>query len=132
MAFLLEASGISSRSARFGYMVLFGTLKTLTVIIAAPCFDSFGRRPMLLCSLTIMTLGLISIFSNLMMDSKFPALAIIGVVIYYVGFSIGVGPVCWLIPSEVRRCGEREERSDELKKHVYSISKLCCQLHHNF
>ena len=94
-------SGIHSRTARFGYMVLFGSLKTTAVILAAPRLDTWGRRPMLLSSLSVMTVGLTLISINLYANSSIPLLAIFGVIIYYVGFSIGVGPACWLIPSEI-------------------------------
>lgn len=83
-------------------MVLFGLLKTGAVVWSAPRLDSWGRRPMLMSSLSVMTVGLTLVSINLYANSTIPALAIVGVIIYYVGFSVGMGPACWLIPSEVR------------------------------
>ena len=55
---------------------------------------------MLLCSLLVMFLGLVFLTASLS-ASSLTTLALIGISIYYVGFSIGVGPVCWLYASEI-------------------------------
>ena len=100
MNIMLEASGIASRRQSFGIVILLGIFKLSAVIFAAPRIDHHGRRFMVLLSLSIMILGLLLIAINLSEDIG-AWVSVSGLLIFFTGFSIGLGPVCWLVPSEI-------------------------------
>eukprot|EP00520_Triparma_pacifica_P006830 CAMPEP_0118661870 /NCGR_PEP_ID=MMETSP0785-20121206/16519_1 /TAXON_ID=91992 /ORGANISM="Bolidomonas pacifica, Strain CCMP 1866" /LENGTH=450 /DNA_ID=CAMNT_0006555357 /DNA_START=151 /DNA_END=1500 /DNA_ORIENTATION=+ len=96
---ILERAGMEREEGRFRAVLLLGILKTFSTYIAGLKLDKYGRRPMLLTSLTVMLIGLIILTASL--TSTTTTMAITGIAIYYVGFSVGVGPVCWLYASEI-------------------------------
>ncbi|GMI51227.1 hypothetical protein ScalyP_jg1396 [Parmales sp. scaly parma] len=100
MNFLLEASGITSQRSRFGVVILLGLCKLSAVVFAAPKIDSLGRRPMVLTSISGMIIGLFLLAIQLY-SGIWVGLSIVGLLIFYVFFSVGLGPVCWLIPAEI-------------------------------
>lgn len=97
---ILKEAGVKGEGERFGLVFLLGLLKTVATYMAGTRLDKSGRRPMLLASLTIMFIGLLQLTASLS-TSSLTWLALLGVSVYFVGFSIGVGPVCWLYASEI-------------------------------
>jgi len=70
------------------------------VIFASFKLDTLGRRFALLLSLTLTSLGLVLISLPLLFSAP-PAIAVLGIALYFTGFSAGLGPACWLVPSEI-------------------------------
>jgi len=83
----------------FALTVCMGIVKCLISALSACFLDNFGRRPLLLLSMTG-TAG-----SQVMLSIGFATgkdmLAVMGVFGVICFFAIGIGPVCWLLASEV-------------------------------
>eukprot|EP00536_Pseudo-nitzschia_multiseries_P004455 jgi/Psemu1/323472/estExt_fgenesh1_pg.C_740008 len=97
---VLENSGIASEKARLGFLVLIGLLKLVFVMVAAKQLDKSGRRQMLSVSLLGMAGGAV-MTSISFVGGDLSAFAILGLCVYMSFFSIGMGPVAWLVPSEI-------------------------------
>jgi len=99
---ILEHAGVSTRSQELGIQALMGLFKTLSLILTAYLLDrpgSTGRRLLLLislpgCGLSLLFLGISYRADNL-------PLSVFSLFSYVFFFSLGVGPVCWLLLSEV-------------------------------
>ena len=87
------------RNAVLGFLVLTGVLKTGCIVVAACYLDDKGRRPLLLLSLAGMGLSLFGVAVAFSAASH--ALAIVSVNAYMMTFSLGIGPITWLLASEV-------------------------------
>jgi MFS transporter, SP family, galactose:H+ symporter len=71
-------------------------------IVAIPLVDRLGRRPLLLTSLTGMLVSLVLLSIGFALGG--PTLKWIGItslVIYIASFAVGLGPVFWLLISEI-------------------------------
>lgn len=101
MNFIFERSGLKDRATRFAALVGVGTLKLLTIVVAGQMFDWTGRKPLLVGSLAGMAVSLSMVGANFHLGSRYPALAITGIALYFISFSMGMGPGAWLIPSEI-------------------------------
>lgn len=95
---ILSDMGIP-RHVVFLALIAMGALKTLCIVVSACFLDSKGRRPMLLISVAGMGKSLLAIGLALWFDYQWGVvMAIWGYMSY---FSLGIGPVCWLLASEV-------------------------------
>lgn len=88
----------TSEQALFAATALVGLVKTGFVVLAAVSVDHLGRRPLLLFSTSAMTLcvALLSIATAL--DVGW--LAVVAVCSFMASFSMGVGPVTWIMAAE--------------------------------
>ena len=96
---MLEDIGVD-RIDRFRALVFMGILKTLCIVVSANFLDGAGRRPMLLISVG----GMSGCLGGLAATFYFgrPAMPAIGMIwLYMCFFSLGIGPVTWLLASEV-------------------------------
>ncbi|XP_015953459.1 probable polyol transporter 4 [Arachis duranensis] len=101
---ILEAAGIKDKSKLLGDTVAVGITKTVFILVAIILIDKLGRRPLLLISTIGMTVCLFSIGATLALfgqGSFVIALAILFVCGNVAFFSVGLGPVCWVITSEI-------------------------------
>lgn len=87
------------RTVVFYALIAMGFLKTICIIISACFLDTRGRRPMLLISVAGMAASLAGIALSFELDS--PWGTVTGIWTYMGCFSLGIGPVCWLLASEV-------------------------------
>jgi sugar porter (SP) family MFS transporter len=79
-----------------------GLVNVLMTIVSIPLLDKIGRRPLLLASLGGMGVSLVALGLGFAMGGV--ALKWIGVLslaIYIASFAIGLGPVFWLLISEI-------------------------------
>lgn len=97
---VLKESGIKSEKSQLSVLMLLGGLKLLFVIIGSTLLDTRGRKKLLFISLLGMC-GACILTSMSFIGGNQSALAIIGLSLYLSFFSIGMGPVAWLIPSEI-------------------------------
>jgi len=97
---VLQESGIQSEKAQLAVLILLGVLKLLFVIVGSKLLDNRGRKKLLFISLIGMCGACILTSFSFIGEDK-AAFAIIGLSIYLSFFSIGMGPVAWLIPSEI-------------------------------
>ncbi|MDT4926529.1 MAG: hypothetical protein QOG01_4242 [Pseudonocardiales bacterium] len=102
---LLASAGLGNSAALLANVVN-GAVNVLMTIVAIRLLDRTGRRPLLLGGTTGMAVGMIVVAltfaiggSHLHGGSAYIAIA--GLLIYTGSFAIGLGPVFWLLISEI-------------------------------
>ncbi len=101
---ILKFAGLSSASAAILASVGVGVVNLLLTVLAMQLIDRVGRRPLLLVSLAGMavSLGVLGLAFSLPQFKDVLAWVAIGSLMTYVGFfAVGLGPVFWLILSEI-------------------------------
>ncbi|XP_029129625.1 probable polyol transporter 4 isoform X2 [Cajanus cajan] len=101
---IFKAAGIEDNAKLLAATVAVGVTKTLFILVAFFLIDKKGRRPLLFVSTIGMTLCLFSIGASLSLFSQGSfviALAILFVCGNVAFFSVGLGPVCWVVTSEI-------------------------------
>lgn len=100
---ILKTSGFTTNAAFLGN-VANGVIAVIAMITSIMKMDRFGRRPMILTGLAGISVVLIGIgiISNTMQDSDMLPYFILGLTVLYLAFFQGlIGPVNWLIISEI-------------------------------
>ncbi|CAH1414492.1 unnamed protein product [Lactuca virosa] len=101
---ILQTAGIEEKSRLLAATVAVGIAKTLFILVAIMLIDKIGRKPLLYVStigMTICLCGLaisLSLFKGTTLGVELAILSICGNVAF---FSIGIGPVCWVLTSEI-------------------------------
>jgi sugar porter (SP) family MFS transporter len=102
---IFKNAGFSSASASIGATAGVGAVNLLFTVFAAFLVDRVGRRPLLLISLAGMIVGLVALgLGFLFAGSSGGALGtitVISLMIYIASFAIGMGPIFWLLISEI-------------------------------
>ena len=101
---IFQIAGLHSNSAAILATVGVGIINVLLTIVALRLLDRVGRRPLLLYGLVGMILSLGILGFGFLSPSLAHALAWISVVcvmVYVACFAIGLGPVFWLMISEI-------------------------------
>ncbi len=103
---IFQNAGFRSASASIAATAGVGTVNLIVTIIAAFLVDRLGRRPLLLISLagmvlSLMVLGVAFIFSHGAKGGFLGTLTVISLMSYIAAFAIGMGPVFWLLISEI-------------------------------
>ena len=101
---IFKLAGFGSHEMQMWATVIVGLVNVLTTIVALFVVDRYGRRPVLFLSLTLMTLAMLVM--SLMYYHGFTntALQVAGVIVLLVfifGFAIGMGPIIWILCSEI-------------------------------
>jgi MFS transporter, SP family, galactose:H+ symporter len=100
---ILQMSGFKYASNAILATLGIGIINVLFTIIALPLIDRWGRRPLLLYGLIGMFISLI-ILGTAFYFASFAALrwvAAASMVIYIASFAMSLGPIMWLIISEI-------------------------------
>lgn len=100
---ILQYTGLSSDSAIL-QAVFIGLTNVVFTIVAVLLLDRFGRRAFLLtgtavCTVSLLVLGAFFAFSGV--QDAVPWLALAALIVYIAGFAVGLGPVFWLMISEI-------------------------------
>jgi sugar porter (SP) family MFS transporter len=102
---LLSSAGLGNSAALLANVVN-GAVNVLMTIVAIRLLDRSGRRPLLLGGTTGMAVGMVVVAitfalggSQLHGDTAYIAIA--GLLLYTGSFAIGLGPVFWLLISEI-------------------------------
>jgi MFS transporter, SP family, galactose:H+ symporter len=99
---IFQAAGFQSAQASITATAGVGLVNVIMTIVSIPLVDRLGRRPLLLTSLAGMLISLVSLAVGFALGG--PPLKWIGVlslVVYIASFAIGLGPVFWLLISEI-------------------------------
>jgi SP family galactose:H+ symporter-like MFS transporter len=99
---IFQAAGFHSAESSIIATAGVGLVNVLMTIVAIPLLDRVGRRPLLLTSLGGMCLSLAALSLGFAIGGE--ALKWIGVLslaVYIASFAIGLGPVFWLLISEI-------------------------------
>lgn len=89
----------TTKEALFNCTVLMFFMKMFFVVLAGCTVDSRGRRPLLLSSVSVTALCLFGLSISTAADLGW--LAVISVCMFMAAFSIGIGPVTWLLCAEM-------------------------------
>ncbi|KAG5104653.1 hypothetical protein JHK82_041623 [Glycine max] len=101
---IFKNAGITGNSELLAATVAVGFTKTLFILIAIFLIDKLGRKPLLYASTIGMTVCLFSLSLSLAFLSHAKvgiALAILAVCGNVASFSVGLGPICWVLSSEI-------------------------------
>lgn len=101
---IFKAAGIENESKLLAATVAVGVSKTAFILIAIILIDKVGRKPLLYISTIGMTTCLFGVGITLLLmkeGSISIALAILFVCGNVAFFSVGIGPVCWVLTSEI-------------------------------
>lgn len=97
-------AGIKDNTQILAATVAVGFTKTIFILVATFLIDRLGRRPLLFVSTVGMTISLLVLSLSLSFtgDGKLGiGLAILSVCANVAFFSIGLGPICWVVSSEI-------------------------------
>ncbi len=107
---ILKFAGMSSAPAAILASVGVGIVNVVLTLVAMQLIDRVGRRPLLLVSLAGMAVSLFVLglaFSLPQFSSSLAWVAIGSLMVYVGSFAVGLGPVFWLILSEIYPLGIR-------------------------
>ena len=101
---IFQLAGLRSASAAILATVGVGVVNVLLTIVALRMLDRAGRRPLLLWGLVGMVISLGVLGAAFLLTGSSPIvawLAVISLALYVACFAIGLGPVFWLLISEI-------------------------------
>ena len=100
---ILKSTGLGNGSA-ITQALSIGITNVIGTVVAILLLDRVGRRKLLLvgttgCIVTLGTLG--AYFASGWLQDNAPWLALVSLILYIASFAIGLGPVFWLMISEI-------------------------------
>jgi SP family galactose:H+ symporter-like MFS transporter len=101
---IFKFAGLSSASVAILASVGVGVVNLVLTLVAMQLIDRVGRRPLLLISLAGMTLSLFVLglaFSLPQLSGSLGWIAMTSLMVYVGSFAVGLGPVFWLMLSEI-------------------------------
>jgi MFS transporter, SP family, galactose:H+ symporter len=101
---IFKFAGLSSASVAILASVGVGIVNVILTVVAMQLIDRVGRRPLLLVSLAGMSLSLIVLglaFKLPQLSGSLGWIAVTSLMLYVGSFAVGLGPVFWLILSEI-------------------------------
>jgi sugar porter (SP) family MFS transporter len=101
---IFKFAGLSSASVALLASVGVGVVNVVLTLVAMQLIDRVGRRPLLLVSLAGMALSLLVLglaFALPQFSGSLGWIAIASLMVYVGSFAVGLGPVFWLMLSEI-------------------------------
>ncbi|XP_058217980.1 probable polyol transporter 4 [Rhododendron vialii] len=101
---ILKEAGLVGNSKLLGATVAVGISKTVFILVAIVLIDKVGRKPLLYVSTIGMTVCLFTLGITLSWLKGGPFgidLAVLSVCGNVAFFSVGIGPICWVLTSEI-------------------------------
>jgi sugar porter (SP) family MFS transporter len=98
---ILQMAGYHRASSAILETVLVGGVNLVATIVSLFLLDRVGRRPLLLIGLAGMTLGLAHLGYSFGVHHVSRTAVLADVVIYLASFAISLGPIFWLLISEI-------------------------------
>ncbi|MFC9293865.1 sugar porter family MFS transporter [Streptomyces sp. NPDC057011] len=98
---VMKGTGLNASNS-IAYSVAIGVINVIATVVAMTLVDRWGRRPLLLVSLAGMFIALVPLGATFVWH--LPAshvIALVALLGYVVAFAIGMGPVFWLLASEI-------------------------------
>src|ERR1700744_2632690 len=100
---ILKSTGLSTSSA-ITQALSVGITNVIFTFVAVLLLDRVGRRPLLIvgtigCVIALVALGIFFASSTLKHDA--PGIALVCLIVYIGSFAVGLGPVFWLMISEI-------------------------------
>lgn len=101
---ILKTAGIEGNTQLLAATVAVGFTKTVAILVALVLIDRIGRKPLLYTSTIGMTICLFCITVSLPFMGK-GEVGILLAIVFICGnvafFSVGIGPICWVLTSEI-------------------------------
>ena len=101
---IFKLAGFATLKEQMICAIFFGCVHAFMTLIAVKYVDRWGRRPILIVGLSIMTFGMLMLATIVHFGPTNNTLKLLGVsstLIYTAGYSISVGPIVWVICSEI-------------------------------
>jgi SP family galactose:H+ symporter-like MFS transporter len=101
---IVQSAGISSASGAILTTAGIGIVNVLMTIVSMWLIDRVGRRPLLLTGIAgmVVTLGVLGwAFHSASPSGALSWLAVISIMLYVASFAISLGPIFWLLISEI-------------------------------
>ena len=99
---IFSEAGFASRSSEMLATIGLGAINVIATIFAMWFIDTKGRRPLLLIGTAGMFIGLLFLAICFFIGAKsISILSILSLMFYVVMFAIGLGPITWLLISEI-------------------------------
>jgi len=101
---IFKFAGLSSASVAILASVGVGVVNVILTVVAMQLIDRVGRRPLLLVSLVGMAMSLFVLglaFSLPQLSGSLGWIAVVSLMVYVGSFAVGLGPVFWLMLSEI-------------------------------
>lgn len=101
---ILQMAGLESATAAIYATIGMGVVFVLFTIIALPLIDTLGRRPLLLMGLSGMAISLLALsiaFVSTEPSQLMRWLSMVGMLTYIGCFAFSLGPIMWLMISEI-------------------------------
>jgi sugar porter (SP) family MFS transporter len=101
---IIQSTGISSASGAILATVGIGVVNVVMTMVSMRLIDRMGRRPLLLIGIggMVASLGVLGLVFNVSADTEaFGRLAVISMMVYVASFAISLGPIFWLLISEI-------------------------------
>ncbi len=101
---IIQSAGISSASGAILATAGIGVVNVVMTIVAMWLIDRMGRRPLLLIGIAgmVVTLGMLGLaFHMAGRTGALAWLAVISMMVYVASFAISLGPIFWLLISEI-------------------------------
>ena len=106
---ILTQTGLSTGSS-LAATILVGVVNLAFTIVAVLLLDRVGRRVLLLTGTAGLTIGLLILglyFTSATLQQHASYLALVGLLVFIASFAVGLGPVFWLMISEIFPVGVR-------------------------
>jgi sugar porter (SP) family MFS transporter len=97
---IFEQSGIGT-DASFMQAVLVGLVNLVFTVLAILFIDRLGRRPLLIAGLTGIAACMLLLAYGFASEETNPALILVGILGFVASFAISLGPVMWVLFSEL-------------------------------
>lgn len=96
---IMEESGLTASNS-IVYSVAIGVINLVMTIVSIRLIDRLGRRRLLLASLAIMAVS-IAFLGFAFIGNMSSGVILAAMMLYIVGFAIGMGPVFWVLLGEI-------------------------------
>jgi SP family galactose:H+ symporter-like MFS transporter len=101
---IIQSAGISSASGAILATLGIGVVNVIMTVVSMRLLDRVGRRPLLLIGIAGMTITLVAlglVFRRPAQTEASATLAVISMMVYVAAFAISLGPIFWLMISEI-------------------------------
>ncbi len=101
---IFKMAGYASQSSQMWATVLVGVVNVISTIFTIIYVDKFGRRPILFLGLSIVIVSLFVVFGMYNMGVQTHTqqiILVISVLTFIMGFAISLGPIVWMLCSEI-------------------------------
>lgn len=98
---IFKLAGFTGNVSAIYATIGIGIVNFLMTFVAIAYTDRFGRKPLLYIGLSGMLLSLLSLSWSFTLDETGKWLAVASLVVYIASFAMSLGPICWIMVSEI-------------------------------